>query len=413
MSAKDKDLSFAEATSIIAGYGIGGGVLALPYLVSLNGLLPSAAVLVAAYCLSLLLHLMIAELSAGDGSGSQIVELFRKYLFTGKGGAALTWVFFAAMGAVFLANLAAYVAGGSEVLAAAGLPAPWGGLLFYAAAAAVAAFGLKVLGVAEKWAVGAMSLLFAVLVAASLVALGKGGAGAGGAAAGAGGAATGAGAAEAAATAAAALKAPRLLALYGMAMFCFAAFFSVPQAVAGLAGRPKLVPKAVAAGLGVNFGLILVVTALSLLLSKEPTAIATVGWGRALGPWAEAAGTAFVILAMLTSYWSISFALSSMLKERLGLGNFPAWILATAPTLLLALAGLGGFLDFMRTAGGAIAVLVAVLLVPAYRRYRKARAAAGLETPALLHPLFASPAWDWVAAVAYLLMAVGSSLPIK
>ncbi|HOX48561.1 MAG TPA: aromatic amino acid transport family protein [Spirochaetales bacterium] len=404
MSAKDKDLSFAEATSIIAGYGIGGGVLALPYLVSLNGLLPSAAVLVAAYCLSLLLHLMIAELSAGDGSGSQIVELFRKYLFTGKGGAALTWVFFAAMGAVFLANLAAYVAGGSEVLAAAGLPAPWGGLLFYAAAAAVAAFGLKVLGVAEKWAVGAMSLLFAVLVAASLVALGKGGAGAG---------AAEAAATAAAATAAAALKAPRLLALYGMAMFCFAAFFSVPQAVAGLAGRPKLVPKAVAAGLGVNFGLILVVTALSLLLSKEPTAIATVGWGRALGPWAEAAGTAFVILAMLTSYWSISFALSSMLKERLGLGNFPAWLLATAPTLLLALAGLGGFLDFMRTAGGAIAVLVAVLLVPAYRRYRKARAAAGQETPALLHPLFASPAWDWVAAVAYLLMAVGSSLPIK
>jgi len=409
VSAKDKDLSFAEATSIIAGYGIGGGVLALPYLVSLNGLLPSAAVLVAAYCLSLLLHLMIAELSAGDGSGSQIVELFRKYLFTGKGGAALTWVFFAAMGAVFLANLAAYVAGGSEVLAAAGLPAPWGGLLFYAAAAAVAAFGLKVLGVAEKWAVGAMSLLFAVLVAASLVALGKGGAGAGAAEA----AATAAAATAAAATAAAALKAPRLLALYGMAMFCFAAFFSVPQAVAGLAGRPKLVPKAVAAGLGVNFGLILVVTALSLLLSKEPTAIATVGWGRALGPWAEAAGTAFVILAMLTSYWSISFALSSMLKERLGLGNFPAWILATAPTLLLALAGLGGFLDFMRTAGGAIAVLVAVLLVPAYRRYRKARAAAGQETPALLHPLFASPAWDWVAAVAYLLMAVGSSLPIK
>ena len=399
-------LSFIEATSIIAGYGIGGGVLALPYLVSLNGILPSAAVLAAAYCLSLLLHLMIAELSAGDGSGSQIVELFRKYLFTGKGGAALTWVFFAAMGAVFLANLAAYVAGGSEVLAAAGLPAPWGGILFYAAAAAVAAFGLKVLGVAEKWAAGAMTLLFAVLVAASLVAIGKGGAGAGGAAAGAG-------AVEAAAAGAAALRAPRLLALYGMAMFCFAAFFSVPQAVAGLAGRPRLVPKAVAAGLGVNFGLILVVTALSLLLSKEPTAIATVGWGRALGPWAEAAGTAFVILAMLTSYWSISFALSSMLKERLGLGNFPAWLLATAPTLLLALAGLGGFLGFMRTAGGAIAVLVAVLLVPAYRRYRKARAAAGQEAPALLHPLLASPAWDWVAAVAYLLMAVGSSLPVK
>jgi amino acid permease len=37
-------LSFAEATSIIAGYGIGGGVLALPYLVSRNGVAEKWAV---------------------------------------------------------------------------------------------------------------------------------------------------------------------------------------------------------------------------------------------------------------------------------------------------------------------------------------------------------------------------------
>jgi len=40
-------LGFWQAASIIAGYGIGGGVLALPYLVSLNGLAPSLAILVA------------------------------------------------------------------------------------------------------------------------------------------------------------------------------------------------------------------------------------------------------------------------------------------------------------------------------------------------------------------------------
>ncbi|GAB1457153.1 hypothetical protein MASR2M48_24610 [Spirochaetota bacterium] len=31
-------LSFFEATSIIAGYGIGGGILALPWLIARNGL---------------------------------------------------------------------------------------------------------------------------------------------------------------------------------------------------------------------------------------------------------------------------------------------------------------------------------------------------------------------------------------
>ena len=146
MSVSARTLSFSEATAIIAGYGIGGGMLALPYLVSLNGIGPSALVLAGAYALSLLLHLMIAELAAGDGSGRQIVELFREYLFTGKGGKALTWIFFGVMGVVFVANLAAYISGGSEILAALGLAEPWGGIAFYAAAAAVAAFGLKVLG---------------------------------------------------------------------------------------------------------------------------------------------------------------------------------------------------------------------------------------------------------------------------
>ncbi|MCK7472036.1 MAG: hypothetical protein MZU95_15750 [Desulfomicrobium escambiense] len=96
------------------------------------------------------------------------MEPFGEYLFTGKGGKAFTWVFFGVMGVVFVANLAAYVSGGSEILAALErCSEPWGGILFYAAAAAVAAFGLKVLGVAEKWAVGAMAVLF-VLVSGGL-----------------------------------------------------------------------------------------------------------------------------------------------------------------------------------------------------------------------------------------------------
>jgi amino acid permease len=380
-------LTFLEAASIIAGYGIGGGILALPWFVSLNGILPSIIVLVAAYALSLALHLMIAELTAADGGRLQIIELFRKHLFKGKIGAGLTWFFFVVLGVVFLANLAAYVSGGGEVLATVGLPAPWGAIAFYVAAAAVAIFGLKVLGIAEKWSVIAMAVLFAGLVAFSAVKL----------------ASTG----PAVPVQTPSPDATRILALYGMAMFCFAAFFSIPQAVKGLMDRPKLIGKVVAAGLGINFGIMLVVTTLSLLLSSEPTAIATVGWSKALGPIAEIIGAAFVILAMLTSFWSISMALSDIVRERLGLGRFPAWILATLPPLALSLAGLGGFMDFMRTAGGGIAVIVAVLLVPTYRRSRKGR-----EVAVVLGNRLASPAWDWVVAIAYVAMAVGSMVSV-
>jgi len=380
-------LGFFEATSIIAGYGIGGGILALPWLVSLNGILPSLAVLSAAYLFSLLLHLMIAEVSAGDESGNQIVELFHKYLFTGRTGAAFTWLFFGVMGIVFLANLAAYVAGGGEVLASAGVGVPWGSILFYAAAAFVAIFGLKVLGIAEKWAVIGMGVLFVGLVIMSVISIFSTGP-------------------------AIPAKPPapgffRLLALYGMGMFCFAAFFSVPQAAQGLAHRPRLIPRAVAAGLGINFAIMLVVTSLSLLLCPEPTAIATIGWSRALGPVADVAGTVFVMLAMLTSYWSISLAFAVIIRERLGISRFASWLISTLPTLAIALSGAGGFMKFMRTAGGGIAVFVAVLVIPTYKKYRRSR-----EGTAILNSALSSPHWDWVVTIAYLAMAAGSVVSI-
>jgi amino acid permease len=391
---KTSRLSFVEATSIVAGYGIGGGILAVPYLVSKTGLPVALIIMAVAYCASLLLHLMIAELSAGDGTGSQIVELYRKYLFTGRGGTFFTWLFFIVMGVVFLANLAAYIAGGNEVLAQSlGLPEPWGAILFYVFAAAVAALGLKVLGIAEKWAVGAMLVLFVGLTAATIATR------------------IGAGAPAAAWGAAVAAPLPEAklpLALFGMLMFCFAAFFSVPQVAVGLRDRPKLIGKAVAAGLGINAVLILLVTVMSLIASDAMTEIATVGWARSIGPWAEVAGAVFVLLAMLTTYWSISFALSTMIEERLKTPRIPSWLIATVPTLVIALAGFGGFLAFMRTAGGGIAILIAVLFLPAYYRYRKQR-----QGLAVLPKALDSRAWGAVVAVAYALMAVGSLIPLS
>ncbi len=383
-------LTLYEASGIIAGYGIGGGVLALPYLVSLNGLGTSLLVIAAAYFLSLLLHLMIAELCAGDGNGNQILELFRKYLFTGRAGGVLTWAFFILMAVAFFTNLAAYVAGGGEVLASLcaslGVPQAAGNFAFYAAAAVVAAMGLKALGVAEKWAIALMFILFAALAAATIAKV--------------------AGTGLAFASRPPAPTPSRILALYGMAMFSFSAFFSIPQAVKGLSDRPRLIARAVASGLGINAGIVAAVILLTLAVPGEVTGIATVGWARALGSWAGIAGTVFVMLAMLTSYWSIAQALAEIIRERLGIGAFPAFLVATVPTLALSFAG--GFLGFMRTAGGGIAVLVAILLVPAYRRYRS-------RVPAVcLLPAFVDrPLWGWLVAAAYFLMAAGSMIAIQ
>jgi amino acid permease len=78
---KTKDLSLFEASSFVAGLGVGGGIMAVPFLASLNGLVPVVLILVLAYGLSLLLHLMITEMVMRDVEGTQLVETFGKFLF--------------------------------------------------------------------------------------------------------------------------------------------------------------------------------------------------------------------------------------------------------------------------------------------------------------------------------------------
>ncbi|NLA12604.1 MAG: hypothetical protein GX883_10855 [Firmicutes bacterium] len=92
----------------------------------------------------------------------------------------------------------------------------------------------------------------------------------------------------------------------------------------------------------------------------------------------------------------------------MGWGYRPSWLLATAPTLILAVSGLTGFLGFMRLAGGAIAVLVALLIIPALRTSRRTA----------LQGSFGTGRWGDLAgqlfiAAAYILAALGSLIAIK
>lgn len=394
-----KTLSLFEAASIIAGYGIGGGIMAVPFLASRTGVLPALLLIAAGYGASALLHLMIAEMSSATG-GRQILEIMTDYLFRGRLGAVLTWVFFVLILFAFLASLGAYIAGAGEILSElTGLPPVLCQLIFYLVAAGIVAFGLKVLGVSEKIAIVLIALVFVVLAAASFatglhpVPL-TGGSG------------------------------TESLALFGMVMFCFAAFFSVPQAAEGLSWNRKLTGRAVLLGIGINLLFILTVTFLSLSVSEEVTRVAIIGWAEAIGAWAGILGSLIVFLAMLTSYWSISYALATMLRERLGWKQIFCWLAATVPTLLFVLTGVSDFLGFMRMAGGAIAIIVALLVVPTFRAFRKAASpgtspetakhASREELPAKYWSMgrWGSTAFQIVVIIAYLLMAVGSFLEI-
>lgn len=387
MLAAVKRLTFWEATCIITGYGVAGGIMAVPFLASLNGIAITLVIMVVAYLVSVLVHLMIAEMCSGEREGEsvQLVEAFRKYLFRGRFGELLAWLFFGLVVLIFFTNLAAYVVGAGEIVAnLTGWPLWAGNVLFYIVAAGIVAFGLKVLGISEKYAVAAIAVVFVVLAAGSMrvplkelpviAPLGN-----------------------------------ETLALFGMAMFCFVSFFSIPQAVAGLSWNRKLIPRSVAVGIGINFIFVLVVTFFALSVSDTVTPVAVIGWTGAIGGWATILGSVFFFLAMLTTYWSMSYALVVIIRERTAWDERLSWLAATLPTLVIAVAGLTDFLGFMRLVGGGIAISVAIMLVPAYRASRLHRAAAG----------FASSIGAWgglgfqmVAVIAYIITAIGSFIEI-
>lgn len=378
---KNKQLTIVESACIITGYGIGGGVMAMPYLAQRNGLLVSLFILAAAFLASFVLHVMIAELAVKSGGGSQIIEVFSRYLFRGKYKKLLTLAFFVIMTLVLFTNLAAYISGAAEIISELlGISLWLSRLLFYVAAASVVLFGLKAVGVSEKLAVGIIFLLVGLLACFSLLHIRN----------------------------PLPVKAGSLtegLAYFGMAMFAFSAFFSVPQAAAGLGGDGKKVRKAVFMGLLNNVILITVITVCALLSSAQVTEVAMIGWSRGIGSWAEIVGSLFTILAMLTTYWSISLALAEIVEEQLKLSKRLCWVIATLPSLALTFAGLGGFMEFMRLAGGLIAILIALMVVPAFGK-------ASREPGGSLLGRWGGGWMQVLIIIAYLLMAVGNVVTI-
>ena len=381
MGTTKKQLTTWEAACIITGYGIGAGVLSMPYMAARNGLILSTLILILSLLASYVLHLMIAEIALKEGNGGQIISCLNRFLFRGKTKQVLTVIFFVLMAVILVTNLAAYISGAEEIIVGL-LPIPSiaAKLLFYVVAASVVLFGLKAVGVSEKIAVTVIFALIAALAAASLLNIRN----------------------------SLSLSAGSLndaLAYYGLAMFAMSAFFSVPQAVEGLDGDTKKIRKAVFLGLLNNFILIIVISVCSLLSSTEITELAMVGWSAGIGLWAQLIGGLFTVLAMLTTYWSLSLALGGIVDDMLHTGTKISWLLATLPSLILVLFNMAGFLDLMRTAGGLIAIIIAVMVVPAYHNARRDVPENNLLRCSGL-PL------EIVIVIAYILMAVGSVVPV-
>ena len=375
-----------EAVSLMVGAGVGAGIMAVPFLTVKVGFAGLALILPLAWAASSLVHLMLAEVLFRTGRDLQIVELMRLYVLRGRVGRWLLWAVFVLLSVAFLANLAAYVSGAGEIVASLlGVNRHIAELLVYAVSAGVVFFGLKAVGIAERYGTLALAGLVAVIGVGALFVPFRIRGGLSGSPA-------------------------EWLALYGMAMYALWTFYSVPQVVKGLAPDQRGAARAILLGLGINGALTVLVALIALGISNPVTEVAIIGISQRLGAWAGAAGSLFIVFALVTSYWSVSLALADILHERTGISNRAAWLAATLPSLLVLWAGVWQFLEWLRLAAGATALVVALITLPMYRQARKSSPVAD---PAWSLGRWGNPAVLLLVLLALVLMAAGSLVSVQ
>ena len=376
-------LSFWEATSIIIGHGVGSGILAVPYLASRNSMREMILILCFCYLFNLVMHLIIAELSYNNG-GAQFVSCFDAELFSGKFKKIFTWLAFALLGLSVLVNVSAFLTGAAAVFRSwFGLADPLGILLFYLIGAGVVFIGMKLVGICEKIAVGSMVAVIGILLIATLRS-------------------------ETSPLPAGWHGLNNALALFGMISFSLSAVMSTPQVVKGLEGDVKRIRGAIAAGLAINAGLILLITVMTLLGAGKDISQdgALVDLAAHLGGWVSIVGYLFTLLALATSFWANTLNLRDIIHEQTKWGLKLSWLAATLPCLALAFLGLASFVGFTRFAS-IIQVVTGLGIIVAYHNSRKRVG----EAPVVGQ--FGTLPFQILVVLCTFLATVGSILPVS
>lgn len=376
-------LTFFEATSIIVGHGVGSGILAVPYLAAHNSLREILLILLFCYLFNLVLHLIIAELSYNNG-GAQFITCFDAELFAGPLKKILTWAAFALLGLSVIVNVSGFLTGAAAVFRSwLGLSDTVGMLIFYVLGAGVVFVGMKLVGICEKLAVSSMVAVIGILFVATLLSpmspLPSGWHGVNNA-----------------------------LALFGMVSFSLSAVMSTPQVVKGLEGDGKAIRKAIATGLALNCGLILLVTIMTLLGAGESISEdgALVDLAAHLGGWVSVVGYVFTLLALWTSFWANTLNLRDIVHEQTKWDLRASWLAASLPCLVIALFSLASFVSLARYAS-AIQVVTGLGIIIAYHLSRKRVGSADIVGR------FGSLPFQILVALCTLLATVGAVLKVS
>ncbi|MGN1187272.1 MAG: aromatic amino acid transport family protein [Lachnospiraceae bacterium] len=376
-------LTTFEAISMIMGNSIGTGIIAVPYLATKNSMLDVVWMVVIAYIVNVILHLIIAELSYNNG-GVQLVKSFEGELFHGVAKKIFSWGVFVVYGLAIMIGVSGNINGGAQIFTNwFGLPMWAAQLVYYVIAGSVVFMGMKAVGIAQKYAVVLLMGIVAVMTAGTF-----------------------------SQPVNAMYTAPfhwnNLLALYSMVVFATSANQAVIQVVKGLDGNPRKIRKSIFIGFGLSSALVLIVTMTVLLgtkgsINKE---LAYMQLGESIGRWAVIAAGIFSLFALLTTFWSNTLALRDVVHEQVGIGNRTSWLVATVPCILFAIFGVNSFIILTRIMSGVV-VLVSVMLVFTYGKSRRKAGASPICG------VIGTVPFQVLMVISTILSAVGSIIPLS
>lgn len=380
---KTKKLTFVESIMLVAGAGIGTGILTIPYAISKIGVFGTITALVAAYAVSAVMYLIIADLTRNSAKPEDLLAILDEHLFSGKGKKTLNMAFLILLVLLLLENLVVYILCASHVLTdLLGMSDTAAKILFYTLASLVIFFGIKGMGVGEKFSMILIGGAVLVLMVLSCLDV-KG-------------------------SLDFSFGAPDVVfAVYGLFMFAFSAIFSIIQ-VCNHLEKKEQTGKAVIGGLTLNAWITAAFTAAVILGSDTVTEIATIGLSSGIGiPFVRVLCSVLVLFAMFTSFWSSGFAFADVVRGQFGLPTRISWFIATFPALLIAAFLPLGVLDYVQIGAGALSIILVIVVLPAYSHAVKKP-----KQALLLGKCSGNKFMIAAVAVAVILMAVSSFIPI-
>lgn len=374
-------LTFFEASSLIVGHGVGSGILAVPYLASRNRLTDMFIIVIVAYCINLLLHFMVAELSYRH-QGVQFIKCFQAELFVGRFAKPLTWLAFGLLGYSVIISISGFIVGASDVLVSwFNIPNWLAVFIFYGVCSLVVLFGMKIVGIFEKVSVGMMTIVLLILFFTIL-------------------------------------GSPKpfsnqfhgyqnWIVLYSIFSFSLSAVMSVPQVVKGLDGDIKQIKKAIAVGTLINLSFILLITFTTLLgvSGNITTRGALVDLAEFHGGWIKVIGYLFSLLALATSFWAYTLNLRDVILEQLPVRRFTSWLISSTPSLVLAIVGTSSFVQLVRFAS-VVQIATGIGIIISFHRSLK-------KESSLLCGFFGTIPFEVLVVISSILATVGALVKVR